>query len=259
MNRKLLLVAGIATAAIALAVLQSWQSSVIEDYSPGKEVAVIVAATGIGADTRVRGNMFERVKLSEHLVRRVPHAVTPELLPTVEGQRLARKLKPGEILSMTDFGDEMRAGSLAQRIPKTMRAVPFPVDELNAFSGLIQPGDSVDILAYMTHPDTGKEVITSFLDDVQVLATGERMTPGSGFGRGGTVTLMLDRNNAAQLSLAQRSGELVFLLRHPEDGEPVANVDELDADSLLTPVVKEVRVTRPKARVRVLSASSTGS
>lgn len=256
MNRKLLLIAGIAAAAVALAVLHTWQAGVMEDYNPGAEVTVLVAGAPLEAGTRVRSEMFVVARLSEHFVARVPHAITPNTLSSVEGQALSRALAPGEILRLTDFGNGMTSGSLSQKVGKNLRAVPLPVDELNAFSGLLQPGDRVDILAYLPHPDTGKQVILSFLEDVEVLATGERMAPGGGFGRGGTVTLLLDRKSAADLSLAQRSGELVFLLRHPEDGEQAKAVDETSADSLLQPVPKQERQARPKRKtISVYSAN----
>lgn len=259
MNRKLLLVAGVAAAAVALALLQTWQSSVIEDYSPGRDLTVLVAATALEKGKPVKARMFERRQMSEHVLAHVPHAITPKDLHTVEGQTLDRPLRQGEILRLTDFGGQMRSGSLAQRVPPNMRAVPLPVDELNAFSGLIQPGDRIDIMAYVHHPGMGKEVMVSFLDDVQVLATGERMVPGAGFGRGGTVTLLLDRQSAAELSLAQRSGELVFLLRNPEDQAPATPVDEITADSLVTPVVRKERRARPRPpAIKIRSASSQG-
>lgn len=259
MNGRLMIVAGAAAAAVALLVLHAWQQQVMEEFSPGEEVEVLTAADTLEAGTVITSNMLEARPYAGHLLEGIGKPLYRKRLRMLIGRTLAREVKRGEILREADFTHGIDRSTLADKIEKNQRAVPFPVGELNAFSGLIEPGDQVDILLHLPHPRTGKPVIKSFLERVEVLATGDRIDPGQGFGGGGTITLLLDREQAAAASLAQRNGELIFLLRSPEETGNPPQIDEFSVEDLVEPDVVPIRPRpRPPKKEKVIDIQAAG-
>ena len=55
------------------------------------------------------------------------------------------------------------------------RAITFPVDEINSISGMLQPGDKIDLIA--TIRQLNNDVTYPLLQDVQILATGTQLSP----------------------------------------------------------------------------------
>lgn len=258
MNRKLLLVAGAAAAVVALLVLHAWQQRLMSIYSPGPEVIVAVAAHDLDAGTQMQARHIERRPYSQHLLAGIKDPIDHTLSGSIEGRTLSRPISQGEILRLADFEAEFDTTSLAREVKQGLRAVPLAVDEINAFSGLVQPGDSIDVLAYLPHPRTGQFIVKSLLENVRVLATGDRMTTGGGFGGGGTITLLLSREQAARVSLAQRSGQLVFMLRNPTDQADSGALGELSVEDLVEPELAPRPVLRPSAPTINVSGPSKG-
>ncbi len=113
-------------------------------------------------------------------------------------------------------------------------AYTLSVDENNSISGMIAPGDIIDILFMKdaegstgAGTDKGVEVLP-LLNQIRVLATGsrvgERITAegeikqeAQGFS---SVTLELDRWQANQLAVASNAGNLRVLLRELNDTSP---------------------------------------
>ncbi|MBB1061991.1 Flp pilus assembly protein CpaB [Lysobacter spongiae] len=111
-------------------------------------------------------------------------------------------------------------------------AYTLSVNENNSISGMIEPGDAVDIL--LTY-DADKGVDTSsptqkrgervvpLLESITVLATGSRVgevIPGEENLAFSSVTLELDPSQAEQLTIGQGAGEIRVLLRNFEDKTP---------------------------------------
>ena len=111
-------------------------------------------------------------------------------------------------------------------------AYTFTVNETNSISGMISPGDRIDIL--MTYspgregaddgaklPSEGDRVVP-LLENILVLATGTALenVPGeiaSGFS---SVTLELSPQQAEQLTIAQEAGRMRVVLRNLDDRTP---------------------------------------
>lgn len=108
------------------------------------------------------------------------------------------------------------------------------VDENNSISGMIAPGDSVDILLmYDTSKAAGSsdnapkqgERVVPLLENITVLATGTRVgeTPGTEISNAfSSVTLELDPSQAERLTIGQEAGDIRVLLRNFEDKTPFA-------------------------------------
>jgi len=103
-----------------------------------------------------------------------------------------------------------------------MRAMSIPVDEVKDVSGLIQPGDHVDV--YAVPPRMGTETPKAFaiLRNVIVLAIGGIIEPAAGASPAPqtmrSVTLSVSPTQAKTLAVADLNATLRLALRPP--GEP---------------------------------------
>lgn len=104
------------------------------------------------------------------------------------------------------------------------------VNENNSISGMITPGDRVDILmSFDGDRESGGvsfvrsgERVVPLLENIMVLATGQRVgeVPGEDNRGFSSVTLELDPMQAEQLTVAQETGTLRVLLRNFDDQTP---------------------------------------
>jgi pilus assembly protein CpaB len=101
------------------------------------------------------------------------------------------------------------------------------VDEVNSVSGMLAPGDRIDLLFSTRPPRTdgraATEVTAPLMQDLLILATGqltERQRVQGQTDRNGaftSITVAVTPDQAQRLVLAQRSGRLTALLRNPTD------------------------------------------
>lgn len=157
-------------------------------------------------------------------------AVTPENHADYEGRMLRAAVRGGAPLSaaaLVPLYDQF-----SKVIPQGKVAYTLSVDENNSISGMIAPGDLIDILFMKENEgdqgkDTGVEVLP-LLNQIKVLATGsrvgEKVTPegqpeeeAQGFS---SVTLELDHRQASRLAVASKAGNLRVLLRELHDTSP---------------------------------------
>jgi pilus assembly protein CpaB len=130
----------------------------------------------------------------------------------------------------------MGAGvGLSAKIPDGMRAISLRTDEVVGVAGFLLPGTHVDVLVTY-HPNTGAEATTSIvLQDVQVLAAGQKMQPDPE-GKATTanvVTLLVSPNDAERVTLASAQGTVHFVLRNGSDRQLVT--DQSPKQSSVTP------------------------
>lgn len=100
-------------------------------------------------------------------------------------------------------------------------AYTLQVDETNSVSGMIVPGDRIDVLLLIS--ENGNDSLRPLLADVQVLATG-RHAPGvrdsedaEGYSN---ITLELPPLDAQRIGVARKAGELLVMLRRAGSREP---------------------------------------
>ncbi|HEX7634799.1 MAG TPA: Flp pilus assembly protein CpaB [Noviherbaspirillum sp.] len=161
-------------------------------------------------------------------VREVPRefapasAVTPDKVEIIENQRLVTAVKRGEALLTAHTegaGNKVFSGILK----KGSRALTIPVNDENSVSGMLRPGDRIDLIVVIKSSQAagGKEMTFPLLSDVPVLATGQATSKADANNKGGeryaTVTLEVSPQDADRIIVAQTSGQLKALLRNPED------------------------------------------
>lgn len=212
------------------------------------------AETQLAGTYKTRQVMVARVEvpaggvLNENnlAVRTIPErylastALSPDALDSVSGQKVMVALKPGDPIDRGALERGDRA-ALSTTVAKGERAITFPVDEISSISGMLVPGDIIDLVytgagttanSYKQAKDPGgipKELmhVRLILQAVPVMATGKttqkRVVRTEGGGQQevdmafSTVTLTVTPDQAEQVLLAQKLGSLTAVLRNPDD------------------------------------------
>ncbi len=167
-----------------------------------------------------------RVEAQDLALRDVPaefvhaNAVTNASYQVAEGQRLSFDAEQGKPLLWAHL-ESGKVPTFSGRVPDGMRALTFPVDQINSISGFLQPGDKIDLL--LTYKPKKDEVTAPLMEQVLVLATGTRTVvdktlDGKEVHKNyNTVTVQVTPDDAQRIVLAQETGKLTAVLRHPED------------------------------------------
>jgi pilus assembly protein CpaB len=170
-------------------------------------------------------------------LRRIPEeyvsssVVLQEQFDAFSGIRLAAPLRSGEqlVASSVVGGDNL---AFSHRVRPGIRALSIAVDEVNSISGMLQPGDRIDLLFSARPPAEGDgrsqapEATVPLFQGLLVLATGRQVRAGVDE-RGGvrsfsTVTVEVEPEHAQRLVVAQRAGRLTAVLRNPDDAEQMS-------------------------------------
>ena len=177
-------------------------------------------------------------------------AVRPEQFDTHVGARLVRPMRSGETL-IAEIAQPAEPAGLASRVRQGIRALTLAVDEVSSVSGLLRPGDRVDLLFSARIQDgsaPGQGELTRVLvQDVPVLATGKQVsvrgedTPARGYT---SITVELGPEDAKRVVAAQRAGRLTAMLRHPDDRAPVS-AGPVDLNALLGLPTPSPRISAP--------------
>lgn len=112
------------------------------------------------------------------------------------------------------------AVDITSRIGPGRRALTIPVDYVNAISGLLKPGDLIDL--FVTFEHEGKRMTTLLVSAVRVLATDQKLSDSSVYENEkekqfSSVTLDVSPNEAVKLVSARQDGVLTAVLRVDKD------------------------------------------
>ena len=123
-------------------------------------------------------------------------------------------LEGEQILIDRLYSDEEKIGLVAA-VPRDMRAVAVPVDEVVGVAGFVKPGDRVDIIVTASGVGETGDVAFTVLEDIQVLAVAQETEDKTqGKAKVSTsVTLAVSPSDAEKLVLAERIGKLRLALR----------------------------------------------
>jgi len=209
----------------------------IVDVSGGKLVPVIFAVTNIAGTTPITESMLQ--------IKNVPEAylgfdaVTQRYQKFLIGQRTLVNIKKDQAILWSNImlQDERH---LASKLNINQRAISIAVDEVSGISGLIRPGDSVDIIGCFNVPGQDyseiEPIVKVLMQDALVLAVGSNVTgtseafemasaqsPGSEIAKAfqsesyNTITLRVSQRDANILVFAAEQGKLLFTLRRKGD------------------------------------------
>lgn len=211
------LLVGLIAAFAAKSYLSS-QMAKMQSKSKGQTVDVVVAKTNLKKNAVMSSDTLA--------VRSIPaeyaqsKAVSPADFEKINGRRLDVELKAGEML-MESFLQGRHALTFSATVQPGHRAITLPIDEINSMSGMLEPGDAIDLL--VSFDRQGKKMVAPLLLGVKVMATGSRAVddPKSGERRQySTVTLDTSADEARNLIAAKEMGRITALLRNPKDPTP---------------------------------------
>lgn len=228
-----------------------------ERYRP---TPVVVAAAALPA-----GKVLSVEDLAK---REMPAAYLPggtlpvDEIATVIGQQLVIPLAAGDALSLAHLSGH-GGQALASRLLNGTRAVTVPVDEVSSQAGLVRPGDQVDLLLAEETSEGSVRCVTvkPLLESLTVLATGaHQVDPARGADEllqrraelgisYSTMTLDVTPEQAQQLALALRVGDLIPLLRGQGDATPVALKPRVSDSPACEPVEEKKSATPTRAKV----------
>lgn len=184
--------------------------------SERKAVPVVVASVDL--------KVGDIISVENAAVRDIPKAfvpstaVSPEQFASVlEGRPLVHSVRSGDPILSVNVSSVMASG-LTGLLKEGERAVTIPVSTLDTFSGLLNPGDYVDLM--ITMKDGPEKRTVPLAQNLRVLAAGADLAdgvPNKKTGRISEVTLGVTPLVATRLIHAQTVGDISLLLRKPED------------------------------------------
>ncbi|HPA89541.1 MAG TPA: Flp pilus assembly protein CpaB [Quisquiliibacterium sp.] len=189
-------------------------------------VEVVVAKRDLAKGDPVDGDtMAVRMLPRDHLPA---STVPPERFDGFVGARLSAAMRAGEPLLQGAI-EGADVSTFSAKVRTGIRALTISVDEINSLSGMLQPGDRIDLMLSVRMPGSAalpfpNEITRPLMQDLRVLATGRQVRPGGDDRQGRTytaITVEVSPVQAQKLVVAQRSGKLTALLRNPQDRTPL--------------------------------------
>jgi len=201
---------------------------------PGETETVFVALEDVGFGEPLSA---EALRLEQWPKDKVPTGAMTKL-EDIEGRRTRTRLYAGEpILDNKLFDKNSADWGVSGRIPKGYRVVSVRVDKVSG-SGLILPGDRVDVLLYLDrNPCKGilKTTTKTILQDVKVFAVNDLVDTeqqGETTIRATTISLLVTPAHAEKIMMATELGRIRLVMRSPEDDD-IAEVQGTGPEELL--------------------------
>jgi pilus assembly protein CpaB len=234
-SSAMLMVAAAAGLCAAWAAREHIQDKVqlLEAQARVPTVERVVAAYDLPVGTRLA---------PEHLaLRALPAAhvssdsVPPERFTELNGTVLRAPLRAGDPILPVHAVAQVQT-AFSSHLSAGRRAITMPVDAINSVSGLLQPGDLIDL--YVSFEHQRRRMTAPLLQGVLVLATDANTqyvndAPGHRGGQYATVTLDAAPEDAVKLVAARQSGTITAVLRPPHDDAATQKAVRGDLASLL--------------------------
>ncbi len=248
MKQKLILIVAILAGLIAFGLtvkyLQRERERILDQ---ARRIEVVVAAADLPAGSLLKQNDLGKKTVFQRSVG--TRVIMPESVREIYGKKLLFNINRGDPIQWSDVDVPFRGEvGLAETIVPGMRAISISVDAVSSVSSMVKPNDRVDVLGTFSFPSptiTGEvETVTlTVLQDVTVLATGQRMAQRASFlpaeraeraPRGySTITFEVTPREAELLVFAQTvRGRLYLSLRNPADVSFISETPHINFDHL---------------------------
>ncbi len=135
------------------------------------------------------------------------------------GRTLLYPVSAGEPIRARYLVTAGSGAGLSTRIPEGMRAMSLRTDQIVGVAGFLVPGSHVDVLVTFHTPASPDPITATVLQDVQILATGQKMQPDpeGKISPADVVTLLVNPQDAEKVVLASAQGTVHFVLRNGAD------------------------------------------
>lgn len=220
-KKKTTLLVVIAVVAGLLAALSAQQYiqeriQAIEEKAKTKTEQRIVAAYDLPVGTKIEAAHVAVRDIPSDWI--VSGSLRPEEFVHIEGQVVTVALKRGDPLLWANTATASKR-PFSEKINLGRRAVTMPVDSINSASGMLVPGDLIDL--YVSFEYRQRQITAPLLQGVLVMATGRqsRHEENGEETTFSTVTLDTAPEEAAKLVAARQAGTITALLRNPHDSK----------------------------------------
>jgi pilus assembly protein CpaB len=228
----LLLIAGVCGLVASIAISQVIERNGNTGDTPMGELFVAVADIDIGSKLDATN-----VKLDKWPKDRIPEGAISNL-EDLKDKFPRSRMYAGEPILLAKLMDSNSGKDQTAKIPEGYRVVSVKVTMDEVVSGLVQPGDRVDVIAYVKKSqEVATTLAKTILKDVRVFALNsetERSTDDEGEQLiAKTVSLLVKPNQVESVMLAAELGKLRLSLRRPNDAVEVDDDEGTDIDALL--------------------------
>jgi pilus assembly protein CpaB len=213
-RQRIILIFGIALLSAAGLTWFLYANTVVPKQE--KKLVVLAAAHDLPVGSLIKPRDMRRISLGTRDVPRGAVTTDKEALNRV----VLYPMSINEPLLLSKLSNTTSAEGVAATIEPGYRAVSVQITDVNAVSGLIQPGSRVDVV--FTRPGSMAEAITStILQNVRVLAIGRTLSVGGPADpkapKASAATLVVTPVDAQKLELAKNQGKISLTLRNPQD------------------------------------------
>lgn len=199
-------------------------------YAGARQIWVVAPSEDIPHGMKLRADDLGKISILEREAH--DRVVLAEDAALLLGKTSLLPLSKNKPILWSDIeGGAVAAGGLSSMVQHGRRAMSLPISGASGVSGMIEPGDRVDVVGTFSMPAqnnaTEMETVTlTVLQDVSVLATGQttsrqpagRRSAASGSTAYSSVTLEVTPREAELLVFAQQAkGRLSLTLRNPAD------------------------------------------
>jgi pilus assembly protein CpaB len=184
---------------------------------------ILVAATQIDAGSLLTSDNLQQKEIPIPEVTKEYNLDTPDVRRGLMGAMVKRNLGVGEAIRSDDLMRPSDHGFMAAVLSPGMRAVTINVDAASGSSGLIWPGDRVDLILTQVNNDAslGKRISAhTVLSNVRVVAVDAQLVAGPNRNAAAivdsanrTVTLEVDEDQAQRVAVGMRLGRLSVSVR----------------------------------------------
>jgi pilus assembly protein CpaB len=254
MNRSRLLLIGVVALAlgafVSFAVYRNLQSRTGSNNAPGVDVVIATGDIQVGA----------KIEDKDVKVVRFPSGDLPPSCfhqkSSVVGRGVVLPIAKGEFVLPLKLAGENAGFGLPSLIPPGMRAVSVRVNEVVSVAGFVLPGTRVDVLLTGNPSGASEQQTTTVLENVAVIATGQRLERNSAGDPQMTpvITLLVSPDDAQKLTLASTQGRIQLALRNPLDTKQ-QDLATVKSNSLYKNVSAPAPVVREKPKRKTVEIS----
>lgn len=227
----LLIIAGACGLVAMLGVRQYLDKQNIKEEVP--KVKVLVTQLPVKAGERLTKDNTQFITVEQ--------ATCPEGVVTKLEQIAERSTKvprgPGDWIFVEQLSERGAHGAVGS-IPPGMRVATIAVDATTNHSGMLQPGNRIDLfLTYKDrHPESGEQTqrVVPLLEYVEVFAVDSQQYGRDVAGENAqarNISLLVDTEQSMKLQLAKKKGDISTVLRSSEDKEAI-EIAGMEEDSL---------------------------
>ncbi|WP_053235466.1 Flp pilus assembly protein CpaB [Sandaracinus amylolyticus] len=232
-QRSRAVVAGVVCMALGAGCLFVYMQQYEQHVTGGAYVQVAVVTRDVPLGTPLREDALATQDMPERYVEQ--RHVRGADVPRVVGVRVSSALRAGETLLWSDLVTSEEHRDLSSLVRDGQRAVSIEADATSTFGGLLRPGDRVDVV--LTTREGNHDVASTILQNALVLATGadigaDLRRDRQGTTRAGQVTLSMTLEQSQTLAVAAARGELMLVLRNPDDITIVQGLPSRSSDDL---------------------------